>query len=65
MLTIYYLMKLSSIITLLGITTIISYCIIQILNFYGLSISSYGVYLMFYVFMVLSYIVLPHQNPSL
>ena len=58
-------MKLSSIITLLGITILFVYCIIQILNFYGLSIGSYGVYLMFYVFMVISYIILPHQNPSL
>lgn len=58
-------MKLSSIITLLGITVLFVYSITQILNFYGLSIGSYGVYLMFYVFMVISYIILPHQNPSL
>ena len=58
-------MKLSSIITLLGLTILFVYCIIQILNFYGVYISSYGVYLMFYLFMVACYIILPHQNPSL
>ena len=36
-------MKLSNIITILGITLVIFYSIIQILNFYGISISSYGI----------------------
>lgn len=55
----------SNIITLLGITIIFFYCIIQILNFYGLSISYYGVYLMFFGFMVLCFILLPHNYPTL
>lgn len=58
-------MKLSNIITLLGISIIFFYCIVQILNFYGLSISSYGVYLMFFMFMMSTYIILPHQYPTL
>lgn len=58
-------MKLSNIITLLGISIIFFYCIVQILNFYELSISAYGVYLMFFVFMMVSYIILPHQYPTL
>ena len=58
-------MKLSNIITLLGISIIFFYCIVQILNFYELSISSYGVYLMFFMFMMVSYIILPHQYPTL
>lgn len=58
-------MKLSNIITLLGISIIFFYCIVQILNFYGLSISAYGVYLMFFMFMMSTYIILPHQYPTL
>ena len=51
-------MKLSNIITILGITLVIFYSIIQILNFYGISISSYGIYLVFFVFMLISYVIL-------
>jgi hypothetical protein len=58
-------MKLSNIITILGITLVIFYSIIQILNFYGISISSYGIYLVFFVFMLISYVILPHQYPTL
>jgi hypothetical protein len=58
-------MQLSNIITLLGILIIFFYSIIQILNFYGVNISSYGSYLMFIVFMSTSYIILPHQYPTL
>lgn len=55
----------SSIISLLGITVIFFYCVIQILNFYGFSINYYGVYLMFMGFMVLCFIILPHSYPQL
>ena len=62
---IIYYMKLSNIITILGITLVIFYSVIQILNFYGISISSYGIYLVFFVFMLISYVILPHQYPTL
>jgi hypothetical protein len=58
-------MKLSNTITLLGISIIFMYCITQILNFYGISISTYGIYLVFFSFMILSTIILPHGYPSL
>lgn len=58
-------MKFSNTITILGITLILFYCITQILNFYGISISTYGIYLVFFGFMVLTFIVLPHGYPSL
>ena len=58
-------MKLSNIITILGITLIIFYCITQILNFYGISISSYGIYFAFFIFMMISYVILPHNYPTL
>ena len=55
----------STIISIIGINIIFFYCIIQILNFYGFSISYYGVYLMFFGFMVLCFIMLPHNYPTL
>ena len=58
-------MKLSNIITLLGIALIIFYCITQILNFYGVSISTYGIYLVFFGFMTLTFVILPHGYTTL
>lgn len=58
-------MKLSNTITLLGISIIFIYCITQILNFYGITISTYGIYLVFFAFMILSTIILPHSYPTL
>lgn len=58
-------MKPSNTITILGIALIFFYCLIQILNFYGISLSSYGIYLVFFVFMLVSYVILPHQYPIL
>ena len=57
-------MKTSSIITILGFSIIIFYSISQILLFFGVSQSTYGIYILFYAFMVLSIIVLPHNYPS-
>jgi hypothetical protein len=58
-------MKLSNTITLLGISILLFYCIIQIFNFFGSSPSSYGIYLIFFIFMIISYIILPHNYPTL
>ena len=58
-------MSLSNIITLLGISLILFYTITTILNFYGVSISAYGIYLMFYVFLIVSMVVLPNEYPSI
>jgi hypothetical protein len=58
-------MKLSNTITIIGISLIFSYCITQILNFYGVSITTYGIYLVFFAFMSLTFVILPHGYPSL
>jgi hypothetical protein len=58
-------MKLSSIISILGVSILLFYAIVNILNFYGISESVYGIYLLFYVFMIVSMIVLPNDYPKL
>ena len=51
------------IITLLGFSIIILYCVVQILKFYGLNEGDYGVYIVFFIFIIVSLIVLPNQYP--
>lgn len=58
-------MKTSNIITLLGVSGLIIYALIQILNFYGISSSIYGIYLIFYIFIIFSIIVLPTDYPKI
>jgi hypothetical protein len=58
-------MSLSNIITLLGIALLLFYSIINILNFYGISISAYGIYLLFYIFLIVSMVVLPNEYPKI
>ena len=52
-------------ITTIGLSLIFFYSIIQLLNFYGISSSVYGSYLLFYASMVLSFLVLPKNEPEL
>jgi len=51
-------------ITLLGISLIFFYSLIQILKFYGVGEEVYGYYLIFYAFMLLSIIILPNEYPK-
>jgi hypothetical protein len=51
-------------ITLLGVSLIFFYSLIQILKFYGIGEEVYGYYLIFYVFMLLSIIILPNEYPK-
>jgi hypothetical protein len=57
-------MKLESIITWLGVSMLITFCIIQIFNFYGIGINVYGSYIAFYCFLLISTFVLPTNYPS-
>lgn len=52
-------------ITLIGFSLIFLYSLIQIFKFYGVEQEIYGVYLMFYVFIIVSIIVLPNNYPSI
>jgi hypothetical protein len=58
-------MSAARIITIIGLTIIFFYTIIQILKFYGVSASVYGTYLLFYATMILSILILPNSNPTL
>ena len=40
------------------------YAIIQVLNFYGVSVSTYAVYLTFFIFLLVTGFVLPSQPPE-
>ena len=51
-------------ITLLGISLIFFYCLIQILKFYGVGPEVYGIYLYFYLFIILSILILPNEYPK-
>jgi hypothetical protein len=51
-------------ITMIGLSIIFFYCLTQILKFYGVSESTYGVYLLFYIFIGLCILILPNQEPT-
>lgn len=51
-------------ITLLGISIIFFYSLTQILKFYGVGEDVYGVYVLFYIFIILSIIILPNDYPK-
>lgn len=46
-------------ITLLGLSAIFFYSIIQILKFYGIGEDTYGMYISFYIFLLISIFILP------
>jgi hypothetical protein len=52
-------MTTSSIITSLGIFTLLVYGLTKILEFYGIGINVYGSYITFYAFLLISIFVLP------
>jgi hypothetical protein len=56
---------LTKVITIIGFSFIFFYAIIQILKFYGVGVSSYGPYLLFYASIVLSILILPNSEPVL
>ena len=58
-------MNLSNIITVLGVSMLLFYSIVTILKFYGISESVYGTYLLFYIFIVISMVVLPTEYPKI
>lgn len=52
-------------ITVIGISIVFFYSLTQILNFYGVSQEIYGVYILFYIFIVMSILILPHSYPKI
>jgi hypothetical protein len=51
-------------ITLIGFSIVFFYSLTQILKFYGVTEDMYGSYLLFYVFLIVSIIVLPNNYPK-
>lgn len=46
-------------ISLLGITLLFMYSTTKLMDFYGIDVSAYGSYFVFYLFLLLSYFILP------
>jgi len=54
-----------SIITAFGLSLLIAYSIMQILNFYGVGVEIYGFYMAFYLFLIISAFILPRKYTSI
>ena len=54
-------MKASQTITLIGVSVIFIYILVQLLTFYGIGSDSYGTYIAFYAFILLSVVILPNS----
>jgi hypothetical protein len=52
-------------ITLIGISIIFFYSLTQILNFYGVGEDVYGIYVLFYIFIIISSLILPNDYPMI
>lgn len=53
-----------NLITFIGLSIIFFYSLTQMLNFYGISQDIYGVYILFYIFIILCILVLPNDYPK-
>lgn len=51
-------------ITLIGISIIFFYSATQVLQFYGIGEDVYGVYILFYIFIILCILILPNSYPK-
>ena len=48
-------------VTIIGIAILLIYAITKILDFFGIGIDVYGSYLAFYIFLLITYFVLPRD----
>jgi hypothetical protein len=51
-------------ITLLGISVLFLYSLVQILEFYGVSAENYLVYIYFFIFIIITIFILPIDYPT-
>ena len=58
------MMTLSELITYLGVSLILYYSLTRILNFYGIGQGVYGVYVLFYVLIMICILILPSNYPE-
>jgi uncharacterized membrane protein len=52
-------------VTLIGLSIIFFYSLTQVLNFYGITEDIYGVYILFYIFIILCILILPNDYPKI
>lgn len=57
--------EISTFITIIGISIILIYIIMKIFAFLNIELESYGIYLTFIIFLILCYILLPSQQPTI
>ena len=58
-------MKNSNITSLIGVAVLLFYSVSKILQFYGVGESVYGVYMLFYIFIIALIVVLPNDYPDI
>ena len=51
-------------ITLIGVSIIFFYSLTNILKFYGIGEDVYGIYVLFYILITISMLILPNNEPS-
>ena len=58
-------MKNSNIASLIGVAVLLFYSVSKILQFYGIGESVYGIYMLFYIFIIALIVVLPNDYPDI
>ena len=53
-----------NIITIIGIAILFFYCLTQVLKFYGIGEEIFGVYIAFYIMLLIFICILPNNYPS-
>lgn len=57
--------SITSMVTTFGISILLIYGLTKIMEFYGMTVSSYGSYIAFYIFILISSYVLPRDYYSI
>jgi len=51
-------------ITLIGLSIIFLYILVKVLTYYGIYEHVYGIYVLFYIFIILCILILPNDYPK-
>jgi len=63
--SVYILMSLSSTTSLIGVSVLVFYSVSKILQFYGIGENVYGVYMLFYIFIIALIMLIPNNYPDI
>lgn len=58
-------MSLSSTTSLIGVSVLVFYSVSKILQFYGIGENVYGVYMLFYMFIIALIMLIPNNYPDI